>query len=171
MKYSITMLMMVLVLVGCNSGSSSPPPAPAPGTVGIKCADLVNEGGATDCSQTAAVGGFWPVAYAAVTIIDAGVISRAQMVDASLIVSNTTANTWQGYWGMVFDAGCNGAQTWAIAPVQPTQAIAPSTEWSVTVGGQCGDMPLGERTMTATLYDTDPATVLDVVQVRFELVE
>lgn len=170
MKHIIAVLVSV-VLVACNAGGGgSTQPAQAPGTVGIKCADLVNEGGTTDCGQAVA-GGFWPVAYAAVTIIDAGVISRAQMVEGSLTVSNATDSAWQGYWGMMFDAGCNGAPTWEIAPVQPTPAIAAGTTWSTAVGGSCGDMPTGQRTMTATLYGADPAEVVDVVEVRFELVE
>jgi hypothetical protein len=106
-----------------------------------------------------------------VTIIDVGVISRAQLMEASITVQNTTASAWQGYWGMTFDAGCGGAPTWDIAPIQPTPVIAAGAEWSVTVGGSCGDMPLGQRIMAATLYDTDPATALRVVQVVAELVE
>ncbi|MEW6646548.1 MAG: hypothetical protein AB1450_05075 [Pseudomonadota bacterium] len=171
MKHLIALLMMTaVVLVGCDGGGGSAGPAPQPGTVGISCADLVNAGNASDCAQPVAAG-FWPSAHAAVTIIDAGVISRAQMVEGSLTVSNTTASAWQGYWGMTFDAGCNGAPTWEIAPVQPTLAIAAGTTWSTAVGGSCGDMPIGQRTMTATLYGADPAEVVDVVEVRFELVE
>jgi hypothetical protein len=163
-KAIFVILACVAIISGCDSGNSS---TASTGVVAIKCATLNNNGDPNACSSPVGVN----TVKGAITIIDAGIITRAEMIEATLAVSNTTGTDWLGYWGMVFDAGCSGAPTWEIAPVQPTPAIGAGNEWSVTVGGSCGDMPLGQRTMTATLYGPDPAEVLDVVQVQFELVE
>lgn len=155
----------VLSLAACNSDSDD-----TEGRVFIECADLQNEGAISECEeqQTASL---FPTAYAATTIIDAGVISRGEIIEASLTVNNDTADTFLGYYDMVFSAGCNGADTWPIATMGPTPEILSGEVWNHTVGGACSDMPLGNHTFTATLYGADPANVLDVVEVQFELVE
>jgi len=173
MKYIASILMfIVLLLAGCGGGGGgNSQPTPLPGKVSISCTSLYNSGGSDSCTQkTASTWSFWPTAQAAVTIVNAGAISRSQMIEATITANNATANAWQGYFSMSFDAGCNGATTWEIAPQQPTPTVSAGANWTTTIGGQCSDMPLGQHTLTATLYDTDPAVVLDVVQVQFDLV-
>lgn len=173
MKYIITLLLVATLLTGCADDvqtGGKPNPPPVAGKVNIKCADLVNEGGSDRCRPVAA-SSFWPQAHAAVTIIDAGVVSRSASVEATITVANNTGAAWQGQWGMTFDAGCNGAATWELAPPQATPTIAAGAEWTTTAGGGCGDMPTGARTLTATLYEADGITAADVVEVRFQLVE
>lgn len=142
-----------LALAACSGGSS------APNTVHLTSADVANPGAAPAAA----------VMVNGITVIDAGVVSRGTIIEASLAAQNDTASQWQGYWGMTFDAGCNGADTWEIMPVQQTPLIDIGASDGTTVGGSCGDMPLGARTLTATLYDVDATTVLDQVVVTFEL--
>jgi hypothetical protein len=152
---------IALVIAGCNNGSS--PAESSSGVVGISCADVVNDSSTSDCSHQAVI--------ATVTVVDAGTIIRGETIWVSITIVNNTENVWQGYWGAVFDAGCNGVETWEIAPIQSTPVLATGEEWTAMVGGQCVDMPLGKHTLTATAYDVDPANALDAVPVQFNLVE
>ena len=154
----------VLSLTACDSDSVD-----TEGRVYIECADLKNESDISECEEHQA--SLFPTAYAATTIIDAGVISRGTMIEAPMTVNNDTASTFLGYYDMIFSAGCNGADTWHIVNMSETPEIPPGELWSIVVAGECGDMPLGNHTFTATLHGADSANVLDVVEVHFELVE
>ena len=161
MKNIFALLFVALFSTGCTSGSATSPM----GNVAFGCVDVHNAGATNLCSPAA-------TAFSAkAVVIDAGTVSVGQMIEVTVNITNNTAADYQGYWSATFDAGCNGAATWEIAPVQQTPLIQAGQSWSTTVGGQCGDMPLGVRTMTGVAYDVDATTQLDEVIVGFTLVQ
>lgn len=157
MKKIFWLFLVVLGLAGCTSGS-----APShSGNVTFGCVDVHNSGATNLCASAAPAG----------VLIDAGTVSIGQMIEVTITIDNNTASDFQGYWSATFDAGCNGATTWEIAPIQQTPLIPAGQSWSTTIGGQCGDMPFGVRTMTGVAYDVDAFTQLDEVIVGFTLVQ
>lgn len=153
-------------LVGCKSGGGSG--GVVPQGVHATCADVKNDGDVSDCG--AAPVAFNSTVTGALIEINAGVVSRGTLIEATMEATNPTASDFAGFYRMEFDAGCNGAPTWEILPKQAFNIPAGQT-MSNTVGGSCGDMPLGDRTLTAELYDEDSITILDTVIVSFTLVE
>lgn len=149
----------VFILSGCAPSSSD-----GGGDASLKCADVHN-GTTSDCSKLAGL------SIAGVTAVDTGTVSRGSNINATLEINNLTPSQWQGYWQMVFNAGCGGASTWEIMPLQETPLVEIGGVLSTRVGGSCSDMPLGRHTLTATLYGIDATTVMDVVQVNFELTD
>lgn len=165
---------LVLALGACHlfddgGGGGSP----SPGRVRA-CADVTNgtPGSAPSklCGPRSASLQLIRTAHAADTLLDAGTVTRAQLISVTGQVANLTPSPFSGYIEAVFDAGCNGAATWPVLPKQGVQVPAEQTV-SLTAGGQCGDMPVGSRTLTATAYAADGETVVDRVVVTFNLIE
>lgn len=134
------------------------------------CADVTNGQPSKLCTDRTAGLQLVSQAHAAETVLDAGTVTRAQVIAVTGQVQNLTPSPFSGFLEATFDAGCNGAATW---PVLPKQAIGVPAEQTVAlnVGGQCGDMPTGNRTLTATAYAADGETVVDRVIVSFRLIE
>ena len=164
----LLVVMALLVLGGCKSGGGGAPIVPD--GVHATCADVKNDGDASACSTSPTAFNSALAAAGSVIEIDAGVVSRGTLIEATMEATNPTASDFNGYWRMEFDAGCNGAETWEIVSLQPFNVSAGQT-YSSTVGGTCGDMALGDRLLTAELYDEDGITLLDTVLVNFTLVE
>ncbi|XAI95662.1 hypothetical protein [Microcystis phage Mae-JY22] len=134
------------------------------------CADVTNGAPSTRCQERGAGLEVVATAYAAETIVNTGNVTRAQLITVTSQVQNLTPSPFSGFVEAHFDAGCNGAPSWEILPKQPVE-VPGDQAVSLNVGGQCGDMPLGPRTLTATAYDSDGETVLDRVVVTFNLTE
>lgn len=163
MERVIVVLLMLAVLPGCGSETTTTTQT-LDGVVGLKCASISNDENAP-CAMT-------EVAAGALTVVDGGIVHRNEPVFITTVVENLTPDAWIGYWSVGFDASCLGTlEPTLFVPVQPTPTVDPGTTWTVTSGSACADMPLGERIMQATIYDSDPATVIDVVEVHFTLVE
>lgn len=166
MKY-VLILFFTLLLIAC--GGSLPPPPP-PGQVEVTCADVYNDGDTADCpNRQTAFFELIPTANAA-TLIDAGTISRGTLINATQDVTNNTGADITGWVEMKFDAGCNGAVEWIIMPKQAFTFPNGQT-FTLTIGGSCGDMPLGARTLTATAWQPDGTTEIGQVIVSFSLIE
>jgi len=158
---SIFLGITIMSLMGCISTDGTPS-----STAAIDCVAVDNIGGPCVPNLSGVA-----IKIPGVTIINSGPVSRAQSISVSLAASNGSGINWTGYYKMAFDAGCNGAATWEIVPLQATPSLAPGEAWNTGVGGSCGDMPLGARTLTATLYEADAVTIADQVQVQFNLTE
>jgi len=170
MKIKILMCsLLALLLTACGGSDGGIQPAGLAGVVELVCADVNNTPDA-QCAQQGAVALAASLTVGALVEIDAGTVTRSQMVYATSEVVNSTAQDEHGYIQMVFDAGCNGSPTWEIVSKQQVTYPAGQT-YSMTVGGQCGDMPLGQRTLTATAWAEDGTTELGKVIVSFNLIE
>lgn len=134
------------------------------------CADVSNATPSPRCATRSAGLQIIPSAHAAETTVDAGNVSRAELISVSGQVQNLTPSPFSGFLEARFDAGCNGAPSWEILPKQAVE-VPGEQAVALNVGGQCGDMPLGPRTLTATAYAADGQTVLDRVIVTFNLTE
>ncbi|MBI1397078.1 MAG: hypothetical protein GC151_13965 [Betaproteobacteria bacterium] len=165
---------VVLFVSACalfgGGGGSGPSPVPAKAAQ-ISCADVRNPDRPSACVGQKSVGlQIVPEAVAAETVVDRGQVSRSELISVASTVDNLTAGPFEGWVEARFDAGCNGADEWVIVPRYAVQ-IGVGESVNVSAGGQCGDMPLGPRTLTATAYAADGTTVVDRVIVRFELVD
>ena len=164
-----------VLLSGCGAGSNSPASSgnQVSKAAEISCADVYATGAASRCDPKTASIIDWliPSASADTVIINAGDISRdaVQMVNSRADVVNPLDTDTTIYVEMKFDAGCNGATEWVIFPKQK-KTIAALTTGIIGVGGMCGDMALGARTMTATMWGPDSVTVLGTVIVNFNLI-
>lgn len=104
-------------------------------------------------------------------VVNLGQITRSQMIEAASDVDNSASPIdFNGYLHGIFDAGCNGAPIWELLPMQRVTVKAGDIV-SISAGGQCGDMPLGDRNFTLTLYQDDMATIVDQYIVNFTLTE
>lgn len=159
----IYVLTALFFLTGCLSEPSGSNGEVREG-VEIVCAETANTAEATHCNADA------PLLGVVSTFISAGQVNRSQMIESTIQAENFSAVPKTVWVEMVFDAGCNGAPKWNILPKQQV-TIGASQSLATTVGGQCGDMPLGTRTLTATLYASNPIAVLGQVVVNFELIE
>lgn len=166
------------VLSACvGGGGGSPPPETS---VRLSCVDVTNS--ASRCAGKAAktryrdsdigvASGFPLISSAhADTEIEAGTVTRAELITVASQVTNLTPTPFSGYIEARFDAGCNGATEWVILPKTPIEAPAGETV-GLSVGGACGDMPTGARQLVATAYGPDGTTVVDRATVRFNLIE
>ena len=155
----------VVFMVGCKSGGGSG--GVAPQGVQLTCADVKNDGQVSDCATV-------PVAFNAAVVgieIQAGVVSRGQHITATLQADNPDVSAWAGGFDMVFDSGCvAGETTWRLVDYREV-VIDPGQSWMVSIGGTCSQMALGDRTLTATLYEADGVTQRDQVIVHFTLTE
>lgn len=141
------------------------------GTARVRaCADVTNGAPSTRCEGRSAGLEVIATAHASDTIVNAGTVNRSQLITVTSQVQNLTPSPFSGFVEAHFDAGCNGAPNWEILPKQPVE-VPGDQAVALNVGGQCGDMPLGPRTLTATAYDSDGETVLDRVVVTFTLTE
>ena len=176
MKWGYLALVAILAACGGSGGGGTPT-----GAVEVTCGYVNNEGGYNQCTDSGIASLFDrsgpDVAYAleSTTLnVDSGdVVRGGLLIHATLEVTNSTAADAGGFFSMTFDAGCAGADTWEIATFQEFTVPAGGT-WINTVGGQCGDMPLGPRTLTAVAYedvDGTPGPEIGRVVVSFNLVE
>jgi len=152
------------MMYGCGGGGNDAPDREAK----ITCADVFNLGDVNECAQKSAGLSIGLIKTAHAAPVDIGEVSRGRAIEAAQTVENKTAQRFDGWMRAEFDAGCNGAMTWEIMPLQPL-SIDPADLKNISVGGECGDMPLGERTLTATVYAADQQTVVDNVVVAFRL--
>lgn len=164
----------IFFLTGCPSEPSGSNSEVRAG-VEIVCAEAANTAEATHCNADAPLLGVLldliiPSAHAEQTFINAGQVSRGQMIESTIQAENFSAVDKTVWVEMVFDAGCGGASEWNILPKQQT-TIGAAQSMAFTVGGQCGDMQLGARTLTATLYNSEGFAVLGQVVVGFNLIE
>lgn len=139
---------------------------PAEAKASISCV-AVDNGPVADCART--VTGWIAQAHAD-AVIDAGIMSRSEMISGTVEIQNTGGSMWTGYVEARFDAGCNGAAEWVLMPMQAIEVEAGQTQ-RIAAGGSCGDMPLGPREFVATAFGPDQTTVVDRVVVRFNLVD
>lgn len=174
MEMTVKKLMLLvcaaLVAAGCSvfeSGGDQPPRPMAR----IACVEVANAGVATRCTAATAAGWFSLIQEAqAARVIEAGTVSRAELIQATSRIDNISPVTWSGFAEARFDAGCNGEAEWVIVPLQRVDVEA-GNRLNISVGGACGDMPTGQRRLIATAYGADQATVVDRVEVRFTLTE
>ena len=167
MKKYIYAILILFVFIIANCGG--PISGSIPGKITISCADVHNTDQSLRCPQTTARFSILPTAYAA-TVIDAGDINRGQMINVTQEVTNNTGADIDGWVEMKIDAGCAGAAEWLMIPKMPVTFIA-GTTWAITLGGECGDMPLGARTLTATAWQPDGVTEIGQLIVSFNLVK
>lgn len=176
-KLTIIVTTALLTACGGGGGSSGTAPAPLPAATVpyVSCADVYTTQTSAHCSAQQARAWYdWalPMAQAS-TIYDAGTISRSsgQLVTSLAKTTNPTGAVKTVWVDMTFDANCAGQPGgWDIMPKQAVQVMAGAT-LPLSVGGMCGDMPLGARQLIATVYDTDGTTILDTYVVQFTLVQ
>lgn len=172
-------LALVAILAACGGGGGGGTPT---GAIEVTCGYVNNEGGYNQCTDggLALLDWLGPDSAHALTgetiYVDAGDVMRGDvLIEATLEVTNSTATAAQVWYELTFDGGCNGASEWNISPLQMAGIpIEPGETWVSTSGGQCGDMPLGVRTLTAVAYeDGDGAAGPEIgrVVVSFNLVE
>ncbi len=171
---ALSLIVALFALAGCallglDSNDPTPTPPPVVGQARIECLDVRNAGGTRHCPVTSAGFGLISAAHAE-QLVDAGTVTRAQLIEVSQLVSNLTPSPFQGYVEARFDAGCNGATSWEILPKQAV-TVAAGDQLSLSVSGACSDMPLGPRRLTATAYAADGVTVVDTAVVTFTLVD
>jgi len=159
----------LLFVAACGGGGDvvvNMPPASGPSValVEYRCADVVNNSANNRCDKTASL--FMRAAYA--IDVDAGRVSRGQLVTSIQDVANVSPVDFDGWVKAEFDAGCGGAATWEILPLQRIRVVAGDT-LRLSVSGTCGDMPLGPRVLTGTAYMGDAITPIDRVRVLFDL--
>lgn len=166
----VVVMVSACSLLGWDRGGTDPVPVqPAR----LSCVDLQNGMVLAPCRHGNTAAGWLRVissAQAAETVVDRGQVSRSYVITALGTIENLTVGPFEGYVEAVFDAGCNGAGAWEIMPKQAV-TVAEGDSLTISAGGQCGDMPLGARTLTATAYGADGTTVVDRVIVQFELIE
>ncbi len=150
--------LLALLLAACGGDGGS-----GGGEVRITCAEVANEGAGGYCPALAGM------STQTIEIV-LGDVSRGILINGTTQASNPLDFDVDVQIGMIFDAGCAGADTWEIMPVQP-YTVAAGDAFEITVGGQCSDMPLGPRTLTASLYEADGATLIGDAVVYFTLVE
>ena len=173
MKYkAIIAVLFAVFIAGCGNDKSplSVPVAQA----SLKCADVSNGTISEVCDPKPVAWYEWlmPTAEAATVIIDGGIVIRnsIQLVHSITDVANPLAVAKTVWIEMRFDAFCAGqAGDWVIVPKQ-AMTVLPSVTQRFDFGGMCGDMPLGARKMTATVWDTDGITVLGIAIVNFTLI-
>ena len=166
-------VLLAILITGCGNKKATEPAQPIIGAQ-LKCADVYNEGVVSRCDEAPIAWYDWlmPTAKAATTIIDGGIVLRdsIQLVHSITDVANPLAVAKTVWIEMRFDAFCNGqAGDWVIFPKQ-AMTVLPSVTQRFDFGGMCGDMPLGARKMTATVWDTDGITVLGIAIVNFTLI-
>ena len=99
------------------------------------------------------------------------VLYRGQHAIVSGVVENDTPHFWSGYYRIEFDAPCDpGEPPWALVPHQYVE-IPAGGEFRLGVGGACGAMPAGFRSLTFTLFDADSSTLRDEIVFEFLLIE
>ncbi|MDY6981002.1 MAG: hypothetical protein SV201_14075 [Pseudomonadota bacterium] len=106
-------------------------------------------------------------------IIELGTLTRANFISAGQDIDNSVSPAdFTGYIEAVFDRGC-GAYINEPFPMIPKQLINVKAGEILPFSAslQCGDMPLGDRTFTVTLYDADASTIIEQVVVNFTLIE
>ena len=172
-------LAAVLLLAACGGGGGG---GGVPGVVSVTCGYVNNDGEYNQCTDVGLALLDWlaPEAVHALTgetlNIDAGDVVRGdQMINATLEVTNSTADAAWVWYELTFDGGCNGQPEWKILHLQLSpQPIEAGDTWVATTGGQCGDMPLGARMLTAVAYEDvagTPGPEIGRVVVSFNLVE
>lgn len=171
MKRTLWALMLVCaaVITGCalfSDGGTPPPPA---ASARIACVDVRNPGAAGRCPAKTAGLQIISAAHAEQTI-EAGTVTRAQLIEVTQSLENLTPSPFDGYVTARFDAGCNGATEWIVLPLQAV-TVPPGEQLQLSVAGSCGDMPTGARQLIATAFGPDGATVVDTATVRFTLIE
>ena len=166
----VALALMGLTLVACGGGGGSPPP---PGNVEVTCADVFNTGEANQCGAVTRAGawdlfsGAWAQARPP---IERGDVSRGQEVAATNRVENTGGGSRVVWVEAAFDAGCSGEPRWVIMPKTQVD-LADGEAFNSGASGRCGDMPLGRRALTITVYAADASTVIDSQRVNFTLTE
>ena len=157
-------LLLSLALISCGGGSNSNQK-----DVEISCADVYNTGDNSTCKSQVASFALSGLVVGATTNIDAGNISRGTLINATLQAVNPLNSDVMIYAELVFNAGCAGSLTWEIMSKQLFTIKAGQT-FNLTVGGECGDMPLGQHILTAKVWESDGITEIGTVNVSFNLV-
>jgi len=165
----MSLVYIVLMLTACGGADNTDPTQAE-----VTCGDLYNDGQPNNCGQTVGslVSDFLiGDAHAATIDHDAGDVSRSQLIIGALVVNNPLAIDINGYVQIIInDAGCNGATSWDLLPKQQVAFLA-GKDYPLSVGGSCGDMPLGVHHATVTAWDADGETVLGKVNITFNTIE
>lgn len=160
-----------ILLAACGGGRSTSTIVDTTSGVHIKCADIY-ESGSSDCDTSASAGSWFLGAAHAALEVNAGTISRAggALVTSRTDVDNPLAEAKTVWIEMKFDANCAGQPGEWVILLKQSIDIPANDIITNAVGGMCGDMPLGERTLTTTVWN-DQDEVIDFSVVRFTLIE
>lgn len=165
MRTWIAIALLALIVTACGDGGSGGNGSGGQDTSTgphVACADVANSG-QTNCRAVSA-SHLQPE-----SIVNAGVVTRSDIIEVSIDVDNPLSTSTSVLIGVIFDAGCNGAPTWPLVDPPQQYTILANDTLHFNVGGSCGDMPVGGRTVTGTVYD-DSMNELDSVTVNFTLV-
>lgn len=164
-KLILSAFALFMWMAGCETG--------IPKNTDVTCAGAHNEGSPAYCNGYVAYSGpmFITTARAYNLTVELGNISRSTMVIGEGVVDNPVPSDFYGYAEfIIIDGGCNGASSWDLMPKQAV-SVGPNTSKDVVgVGGQCGDMPLGPHTATATVWLSDGITQVGQATIHFNLV-
>lgn len=175
MRYLIILAVSVL-LAACQGGSSGGGGGQAPESrVRIACLDASNsfEGMCEEFGEPEARSRSALLARSAGTE-ERKIVRRNEVVRVYAIVENETADYWSGYYTVAFNVTCDEITfpdiPWVLTEMAPKSV--PPGEWrDIGVGGGCSAMPLGDHTLTLTIYDADALTVRDEQVVEFTLID
>lgn len=181
---SFLVLLAVVVLSGCGGGggggdSAAPANPPAPAAVSIECADVGNTDQSVHCSNPshslagALTTNQEPVGVDAdgFPIIDIGDVSRSTgFVWTDVLISNTTADVFQGTAFVVLHMDCDGGPTSNFPGVVNNLNMAAGSEQPFRVGIQCSSADLGQHDAVFTVLNQDN-TVRDRVTALYRIIE
>lgn len=172
---AIVFLLALLSLAACGGGSGDPTTiVDTSRAMNVKCADVHNSDTTSRCEQAASASiTDWIIgrAHAAMEVDVGAVLRGGPLVTSRVDIDNPFGTERTVFVEMRFDANCAGQPgDWVVLTKQPVD-VEPNSVLPHAVGGMCGDMPLGPRTMTTTVWDSDGTTVIDFAVVRFTLVD